>query len=130
MVFTTQYSISLGTFKIQKVHENNDFASSSTSSSTTTSGSVGTQSSNINTMKTNTNTPTQQIQTIADIKANGIYDNKDLLEQFKKLIANNYLYKIKLRTISKDDKNNTVYSPFVTSAIPAVSSYVCCRYLS
>ena len=117
--FSFNFLRSKGLFRIQKVFENQDVSKLSSSSNalpvapTAQSGSISLQAPS-----------SQQIQTVVDVKANGIPDNQQSLEQFKLLITKNSLYKIKLRTISKDANNNTMYSPFITTAIPAVSELV------
>ena len=120
--FSFNFLRSKGLFRIQKVFENQDVSKLSSSNNalpvapTAQSGSISLQAPS-----------SQQIQTVVDVKANGIPDNQQSLEQFKLLITKNSLYKIKLRTISKDANNNTMYSPFITTAIPAVSELVYIR---
>ena len=54
-------------------------------------------------------------QVLSESSKNGIYD-QDSLNEFKKLLSNNDLYRIHIRTTT-----NSTSSEFITSAIPSVS---------
>ena len=54
-------------------------------------------------------------QILSESSKNGIYD-QDSLHEFKKLLSNNDLYRIHVRTTT-----NSTSSEFITSAIPSVS---------